>query len=78
MAEALDATARIPWVAALPVTLRKLNVYGIPVSKGMAASLLDRMPTRAPMARMVLITKTKTVAESVLPEVKAKFDVWEK
>ncbi|KNE61294.1 hypothetical protein AMAG_07035, partial [Allomyces macrogynus ATCC 38327] len=66
LAERVQDTERRAWIEALPANLRVLDLYAVPISDGMVVGLVERMPMRAPMARMVLYLKCKWVSNAAI------------
>ncbi|KAJ3350957.1 hypothetical protein GGF32_004570 [Allomyces javanicus] len=63
------------WIELMPTNLRILDLFAVPLSDGMAAGLVERMPVRAPLARMVLFLRYKWASGATVALLKARFVV---
>ncbi|KAJ3350769.1 hypothetical protein GGF32_004645 [Allomyces javanicus] len=75
LAEKERDMARRVWIEALPTHLRTLDLFAVPVSEGMATGIVEKMPARAPMVRMVLYLQRKWVTDVIVALLKTKFVV---
>ncbi|KAJ3346358.1 hypothetical protein GGF32_007757 [Allomyces javanicus] len=75
--EIVSDPVRVAWTMLLPPQLRVLDLFGVPISEGMALGMIEKMPARAPLARMVLHVQRDWVTMKSIALLKTKFVVEE-
>ncbi|KNE60196.1 hypothetical protein AMAG_05615 [Allomyces macrogynus ATCC 38327] len=73
--ELVKDPVHVAWTMLLPPQLRMLDLFGVPISEGMAMGMIEKMPARAPMAQMVLHAQRDWVSMKSIALLKTKFVV---